>query len=179
MLKKAVELSEYEVIFKIGRSLKFFVYHMLFFSFGIFSVPIFICFEGLPMAFNMGFLGCSLSSVTQYLAHLSFSISIILYISNDLPNVDPEEILFMGVAITIRSMIIAIRYGFSNDERIHIMKSFRKTTEFLSADFLLRSFAGTFIKSLDVELEATLWRNQIEGSQFSFNFMEELSEFLK
>ena len=59
--------------FSLGSFLKFFIFHLLFFTLGPFSLPVILFFGGWPLAQNLNFIGFNGVVVFQYLIFLSFN----------------------------------------------------------------------------------------------------------
>jgi hypothetical protein len=71
--------------------------------------------------------------------------------------------------MTIRSFIIAVRYGSCSELRFNILKEGTQTAQFLGKDLLGRAWlAFDPIAGLLTEINSCMWRNQIEDQLFRF-----------
>lgn len=78
--------------------------------------------------------------------------------------------------VVLRSFIIAVRYGFASEFRIKMLKTHKQDLSFIAKDLLLPTWMNFNPKGLELEIEAALWRNQIDDEKFKISFIEELSE---
>ena len=114
-----MNVTEYEPTFHIWRFFKIFMYHVGFFAFGILMTLIIVIVDGYQFACNMAFIGTRniIILIIQYMPHLAFTSSIIVFYFWDSKMFDFSEFLFPFITIITRSFIIGIRYGYMSESR--------------------------------------------------------------
>ena len=76
-----------------------------------------------------------------------------------LKNIYVEQLFFFNLMIFLRSFIIAVRYGFASEFRMKMLTSRNQDFEFISSDLLLPIWMNFNPQGLQIEIEATMWRN--------------------
>jgi hypothetical protein len=64
--------------------------------------------------------------------------------------------------VIIRSFIVAVRYGFSSRFRLKMIINAKQDFAFIAKDLLIPSWMNLSPEGLDPEIEAAMWRNQVE-----------------
>ena len=112
-----------KVIFNIPRFLKFFIYHLLFFFMGPFCcIPIGLI-DGFILPHNMAFIGFGTTFWGQMLPTAYGLIGLYFWIFLSNGTVGAVEIALLEFSIVLRSLVIAIKYGFLPDDIIHGLKT--------------------------------------------------------
>ncbi|CDW73934.1 UNKNOWN [Stylonychia lemnae] len=186
-LKRIINISEYIVAFNVWNFTRLFFYHLIFFYIGQGVIPLIMMFDKIHLANNLSFWKYNAHQSRfffiqngQWLAHLTMSTLMFMKYYHpfdyhiDLKNIYLEQFLFLNLQILIRSFIIAVRYGYSSNLRFALLKNQTQGGEFIAKDLLVVSWIHTHPAGLDLEIEAVLWRNQIEEEYFKLQFFEEL-----
>lgn len=87
IVSKVVNISEFEVNFKIKVFLKFFFYQILFYVFGLMGVPIMLMFENMAMINNMYFwfkAGSTMVFVVGVMSWMMLDIMTIAFVFKEL-----------------------------------------------------------------------------------------------
>ncbi|CDW84101.1 UNKNOWN [Stylonychia lemnae] len=186
-LKRIINISEYIVAFNVWNFTRLFFYHLIFFYIGQGVIPLIMMFDKIQLANNLSFWKYNAHQSRfffiqngQWIAHLTMSTLMFVKYYHpfdyhiDLKNIFLEQYLFLNLQILIRSFIIAVRYGYSSNLRFALLKTQTQGGEFIAKDLLVVSWIHTHPAGLDLEIEAVLWRNQIEEEYFKLQFFEEL-----
>ncbi|CDW79246.1 UNKNOWN [Stylonychia lemnae] len=188
LVSKVIDISEFIVKFNVGRFIRIYVYHLLFWYLGLFSVPIITLFEGMQLVSNMQFWftkGFIVGFVNQLIQNSLNLILLLLFlnqrfeifpIKTELKNIYTEQFIFVSVQIIVRCFIIAVRYGYSSQVRFDLMKSGKQKVEFVNKDLLVLNWFVINPTSIDLEIESAFWRNQVEDKDFYFMFFEKIQD---
>lgn len=87
-----------------------------------------------------------------------------------------EQFFFYNLMVIIRCFIIAVRYGYASKFRIRMISKTKQDLSYITRDLLLPTWMNFHPPGLDVEIEAAMWRNQVEEQTFKFSFIEELND---
>lgn len=83
-----------------------------------------------------------------------------------------DQFVFYNISLIIRAFLIAVRYGYCSSLRFSLMNKSVQETKYLSRDLLLVGWANYSREGIDSEIEAVLWRKQIEENFFNLAFIE-------
>lgn len=172
--------DEANVLFDYNKFSKFFIYHLLFFFvlgpiLGIILIPI----EGIEMVLNMGFLGFNFGFFLQFLIFCAGGLNLYLTIfykyyyeyngkvGGMLQYLEISELIFCLIAILIRILIIAFRYGYTSDYNIQQRYKGKVDT---STEFLITGWRQITSKTIDIEVFYSIIRQQIDIEFYLFNF---------
>ena len=132
-MSKIADISEFKVKLKLGRLIKLFVYHILYFIIGPFVTLVVGTFDSFSLAKNAGFSPFTsqwrifLLQLFQWLTGLYFFTMWGLQYKypnmNYIGGIYFEELYFFCIHLGIRSFIIAVRYGFASELRYLLMTS--------------------------------------------------------
>ena len=90
-----------------------------------------------------------------------------------------EQLFFYNLMVITRGFIIAVRYGFASTFRLSMLTSKKQDFNYIAQDLLIPTWMNFNPHGLDLEIEAAMWRNQIEEQTFKFNFIEDINTELK
>lgn len=135
VLYKVVDASEYIVKFRPLIFIKFWIYHLLFFYSGFWSIPIISSIDSFALCQNMGFwpkrgmLMPFFFQLTQGLCNVAALVLFLLHwylpkdhaIQVNLRNIYPEQLFFINFELFVRTFLIAVRYGFMAESRLKII----------------------------------------------------------
>ena len=96
----------------------------------------------------------------------------------ELKHVFIEQLFFFQVTILLRSFVIAVRYGYASDFRVKMLSKKSQNFEYISSDLLIPSWINFTPEGLQIEIEAVLWRNQIDDAKFYLSFVGNINEDL-
>mmetsp|Transcript_2167 Transcript_2167/g.2086 ORF Transcript_2167/g.2086 Transcript_2167/m.2086 type:complete len:147 (-) Transcript_2167:1321-1761(-) len=126
-----INISEYEVKFKLKVLLKMFFYHLLWFAFGFLCVPVITLIDSFALAKNMSFWLTTTNKVSLYIQIFQWLFLVVLHVLYilkyfevervELKNVFFEQLLFLDIQMLIRSFIIAVRYSYASNLRLHLI----------------------------------------------------------
>lgn len=191
-----LESKEANLDFKVGRFIRIFIYHLLFFYIGPFVVPIVMIFDSIGLAANMGFwyntqiTGSLINQTTSFvlIAYMYtmwfvnfFALGKFEFTDNGpyLTGIYFEQFLFFSLHLVIRSFIIAVRYGSCSDFRFSFLLTDSQTADFVSKDYLVNGWLNFDPEGgLLSEINSSLSRNEVESSNFTlfkYNLIETLA----
>ena len=105
---------------------------------------------------------------------MSFACVMILNWWTRPPDIYSGEVYVAALALVIRSFIIACRYGFISAERLRVLRKSHQDTPYIFKDLILFNIITIKPQALDMEIPASIWRNEIEEDDFQFRFLERL-----
>ncbi|CDW71548.1 UNKNOWN [Stylonychia lemnae] len=134
----------------------------MFFYLGPVAIAIICLIDSQVLVKNMGF---------WYNRNL---FSVFIFQQINIRDVPIEQMFFYNIQVVIRSLIIAIRYGYFHDEGYSQMSRcmFKKTK--LEDHLIMTSWIFSKLSSIDQEIEATVWRNRVDEENFKCYFMENI-----
>lgn len=88
--------------------------------------------------------------------------------------ISDTEILFASIVITLRSIIVAVRYATTSEERIKEQYNKVFTEEENNKEFLATGWGELNHNWLDEEVKASMIRNEIENLAFRTKFVTKL-----
>lgn len=175
IVNKILDISDFEVIFKFGIFLRTFIYHLIFFTFGIPGSVCVIVVDGVRYAKNMLFIGCNMFVFMQNSQQMAFATLLILFFIFEPVGFTIPDLLFPILTIVTRSLIIGIRYGYMSDSRYKVMKV-KQTINWVIGDLVVPNWDRVPFESATREIQATKYRVKIEDDDFSFQFLKPLSK---
>lgn len=177
MVGRVLQISDYEVKFKIGRFFKIWLYHICFFTFNLMFVPVIMLIDNYNFARNMMFIGCThkIFGPMQHVQSAAFIGALVMFYL--LPNTlfHPAEMFFPILTVLSRSLIIAVRYASMSNSKYSTLKS-NQNFEEIGQDLLVQSWQQINFQTFDLEFDATKYRLKIELDDFNFNFLTPVSE---
>ena len=81
--------------------------------------------------------------------------------------------------VVIRCFINALRYAFLSDFEYSVLKTRLLPNSRIVGDFLIRNWFMLNVSSAEKEVDAAMWRQQVEEETFNFTFFEEVREDMK
>ena len=161
------------ISFRFSIFLKYFSYHLIFFTLGpVGSLCISLC-EGYYSVYNMGFWGCTRTFAMQISHYSLLWIGIILLLlSDDISEIDCAAAAFMTI---LRSFIISCRYAYTPQTILNSYKKYRWSLKKRENEFLVQGWIFLKDKLIDKEIMTALVRSQIEVNTFSFTFLHSLT----
>eukprot|EP00347_Sterkiella_histriomuscorum_P010073 403338785 len=185
--KRVVNISEFQVEFKLLNFIKFMIYHLLFFYIGPFASLIVLMVDSKYIMNNISFW-VTTKNVPSFIVQLIQWISCMIVIGSwvqkeykiiknievNLEYIYVEQLYFFNILVLIRSFVIAVRYGYNSRFRLKALSSLNYNLKYIEQDLLIPNWINLNPEGLDLEIEAALWRNQVEQDTFKFTFIEEL-----
>ncbi|CAI2386921.1 unnamed protein product [Moneuplotes crassus] len=173
-VKQIAENKECNIEFSFLRAAKIMIYHLLFFSIGIFGALIIMLIEGYQFTRNLGFIGMNWRIVLpQYVVQILCVGFISIVACFPTKGLTYYEIGFLVYIVTARSFVIAVRYGFMSRARYKLYKS-KTNFSWISQDLLLFGWLKMSPSSLREQVNATKHRIKILDEEWNFNFVESL-----
>ncbi|CAD8052263.1 unnamed protein product [Paramecium primaurelia] len=156
--------------------LNFYFYHMLFFILlGPFVVLFQFKYPGIILLKNMRFLKHSSSFYMQTLLWMGSVLGGLMYSIKNKSVATMTEIIFMWLAITTHSVVIAAKYATQCTARIKLYKTQELLDEMLSFDLMFQDWFCQSSKVLFLEQYRTLRRHEQECTLYKFDFLIEPS----
>lgn len=95
-----------------------------------------------------------------------------------MPSFSYADVVLMVITLAIRSIIISVRYGMMSKIRYGLMKT-KLSIIYITSDFIVYAWANITPKTLEEEIRAVKYRNEISDDDFIFSFVEELPQRLR
>lgn len=162
-----LDRSDFYPKFRVGRFLKFFIYHTLFYFFGFLSVPIMIAIDGYDLPYNIGYIGLQKNLITQLLSHLLLLVCLITFFISESSVLYKYELFFMLMSVILRNLVIGVKYGFLSDERYFLLKNTRFSRVIIEGDFIVYAFRKYNPDGVKKEVESSMYRSFIDESLFT------------
>ncbi|CDW91059.1 UNKNOWN [Stylonychia lemnae] len=191
ILQKMLNVSEYQINFSFKQFIKYIFYHLLFFYLGIFANLVIMITDSPQAVNNMSFwittrdkisfftqLFQWLSNLTIIMAWLQKYFKLSKNVEVNLNLIFMEQLYFYNFVVVMRIFIIAVRYGFTSEFRLQLLMRQKQEYAFIARDLLLPTWIELTPQGMETELEAVLWRNQIDESKFKLGFIEKLNDKL-
>ena len=189
IVSKIVNISEFVVCFKVKTFIKFFIYQLIFFYFGIFSLPFMLIVDNIALINNMLFWFQVKNKRTVFLQYTLWLMTDFLLIcltfkflnlyNIELEGILIEEFYFMNITIFMRSFIIAVRYGYISEMRLRTLSAGVLEFSKITSDLLVNNWLLFHPEYLNIEYESTIFRNEIEECSFQMAFIEDIHDDLK
>jgi hypothetical protein len=177
--------EDYFIEFSFGFFFKFLFYHIIYFfilgpMFGI----ILGALSGFSLAKNMAFHGCNFGTTLQFVMFLAGGPCLFLTIfykmmgnSEMLKYFTYYELLFCVLAVFIRCIIIACRYGLSTKSNVQLRYERLLTPAEIKKEFVLSGWKNVDKFICDQEVTLALARNQIDVEIFTCRFLSKVSDY--
>ncbi|CDW75954.1 UNKNOWN [Stylonychia lemnae] len=188
-LNRLINVSEFQVEFKFGTFLKFMIYHLLFFYLGPLASILVLIFDTKQIVNNMSFWittgnkASFFTQIIQWIATITVCGSwaqkqyrLFPIVEINLDYIFLEQLFFFNLMVLIRSFVIAVRYGYTSQFRLTTLRNSNQDLSYIAQDLLLPTWINFNPEGLDLEIEASMWRNQVEPETFKFTFIEELEK---
>lgn len=171
---KIVNVSEYMIQFKVLVFLKFWIYHLLFFYVGFLSLLVITIVDSFSLVINMQFWFSSKVKATfilQIMQWLCVLTTTLFWVGKyyqifpfriELKNIPFELFILFQSQCILRCFIIAVRYGYISNLRLKLLDSKPQLGDYINKDLLIRQWIALNPDNIKTELEATLWRNEVE-----------------
>ena len=171
--------NPYELYFKPGVFIKFFLMHVLFFlllgPFIIVLTPIF----GLPLLKNQGFAGWNFSFILQTLQYSVIIAFMIVFYKTDVAGLHGIEIYMMILMIILRFILISSKYAYQTDGFLQLIQTRSLTKEELTSKLILFKWREQSDDIIEYELQMAILRLEIDSSLFFFTFLSKISPELQ
>ena len=166
-----INKEDYLLSFSTKVTFKYFFLHLFYYIFPgpLIMIPLIILVFGKNTAQNMQIIGKRRNTFTQLLIHSLVLSPIALYILFPGFKISFPQVILNTIAISLRSLVIGIRYGGTCPSKLKYYISNTIQTTVLSKELVLTGWLNIDPEECMQEIKGGLYRENISDEDFEFH----------